>query len=144
MRYFNDSGTIRSYPSIPKLIIFICFGILLSFSSTHANEPAVILDMGFESDYIYSLDLTVMRSDDGDVKIVKIGFFSPFRRYSWFRVGDVIETVNGRRTTVYALSNLNQNETPWIKYRRGLVVSELQIGLEKVIYSQSYYLDAQR
>lgn len=93
-----------------------------------------------EEEYIRNLDLTVVERDEGDVAILKIGRHSPFRRYSWFRVGDVIEEVNGVKSTVYVLHALT-NETPKIKYRRGIEFSTIrQIGLETNIYDIPLYM----
>lgn len=93
-----------------------------------------------EEEYIRHLDLTVIESVEGDVTIIKIGRHSPFRRYSWFRVGDVIEEVNGVKSTVYVLHSLS-SEPPRIKYRRGLEMSAIrQIGLEKTVYGRPLYV----
>ncbi len=93
-----------------------------------------------EEEYISNLDLTVVEHDEGNVAIMKIGRYSPFRRYSWFRVGDVIEEVNGVKSTAYALHALT-NESPKIKYRRGVGLSTMrQIGLEKNIYDIPLYV----
>lgn len=93
-----------------------------------------------EEEYIRNLDLTVVERDEGNVAILKIGRHSPFRRYSWFRVGDVIEEVNGVKSTVYVLHALT-NESPKIKYKRGVGLSIIrQIGLEKNIYDIPLYV----
>ena len=114
---------------------------MFSCQPVQAGEQAVWMEREMAQDYIYSLDLTVVENDLGDIKIVKIGYYSPFRRYSWFRVGDVIEEVNGERTTLYSLSSLSKHETPWIKYRRGPEVSEKQIGLETSVFGPSDFVD---
>ncbi len=72
-----------------------------------------------------------MENDRGDIEIVKTGIYSPFRRYSWFRVGDMIEIINGEKTSVLVLHSLRYHETPWIKYRRGNDISKLQNRFEK-------------
>lgn len=94
-------------------------------------------------EYIKILDITVIEQDEGEVAIIKIGRFSPLRRYSWFRVGDIIETVDGIKTTVYSLLAINENQGPHIKYRRGAdLEAERQISLEKPIYDRPLYVSA--
>ena len=95
-----------------------------------------------EREYIETLDITVVEHGDGAVVILAIGRHSPFRRYSWFRVGDVIETVDGVKTTVYVLNSLRESQDPLIKFRRGVDLStERQIGLERSIYGLPPYLN---
>ena len=95
-----------------------------------------------DNEYIKALDITVAEQNEGSVVILQIGRYSPFRRYSWFRAGDVIETVNGVKTTVYVLNSLQKNQDPYIKYRRGVNISaERQISLEMSIYGLPPYLN---
>ncbi len=141
MRYLNNFLNTEYHQLFAQLIFIVCLGIMFTFNSTLAMEGVDIQILNLDKDYIHSLDLTVMKNDSGDIEIVKIGYYSPFRRYSFFRVGDVIETVNGERTTIFALSSLGDYETPWIKYRRGNDIAELQIGLEKTVYGPPDYLD---
>ncbi len=94
-------------------------------------------------EYIKILDITVVEQDEGEVTILKIGRFSPLRRYSWFRVGDIIESVDGIKTTVYSLLAINENQGPHIKYRRGTdLEAERQISLEKPVYDIPLYVSA--
>jgi hypothetical protein len=45
----------------------------------------------------------------------------------------MIEIINGERTSVFVLPSLRYYKTPWIKYRRGNQISELQNRFEKII-----------
>ncbi|GEM_PF-3373523 len=140
MPYINDFQAPQYHPSFAKLIIFVCLGFMLCSKSIRANEVVESMSVDIKPDYIYSLDLTVAENDSEDIEIIKIGLYSPFRRYSWFRVGDVIESINGINATINELSSLRDYETPWIKFRRGHDVSEVQIGLEKTMYRPPAYL----
>ena len=120
-------GTLKRMLTIGALAVF-----LLSASIAYA-----------ESEYIKALDITVIEQEEGNVAILQIGRYSPFRRYSWFRAGDVIESVNGVKTTVYVLNSLQKDQDPHVKYRRGDNVSaERQISLEISIYGLPPYLNA--
>ncbi|KMP12542.1 hypothetical protein UZ36_00285 [Candidatus Nitromaritima sp. SCGC AAA799-C22] len=142
MRNLVYSKSIRKTPA--HLLVVLVSVFLLNFGAAHAENEIFFDEPGMEQEYIHTLDLTVIESDRGDIQIAKIGYYSPFRRYSWFRVGDVIESVNGEKTTLITLYGLAENETPWIKYRRGFEVSEKQIGLEKVMYGPPDFLDMSR
>ena len=109
--------------SIISLIVAIAIPLLLMVPKTEAGE------------YIKSLDITVIESSEGDVAIQEIGRHSPFRRYSWFRIGDVIQEVDGIKTSIYVLVALQNNQTPHIKYKRsGDLSAERQISLVKSVY----------
>lgn len=105
--------------------------------------PLMLVSKAYaDNEYIKALDITVAEQDRGGVVILEIGKYSPFRRYSWFRVGDVLETVDGVKTSVYVLNSLQKNQDPHIKYRRGVNISaERQIGLEQPIYGPPSYVD---
>lgn len=97
-----------------------------------------------EAEYITVLDITVFERADGDVAILQIGRYSPFRRYSWFRVGDVIVEVNGIKTTTFVLNTLHKNQEPYIKFKRGAdAIAERQISLGQPVYGLPPYLNRQ-
>jgi len=150
MRCLNRYSLTRDVVFLRSIFSLLCFGIFLNINHSYAfgiflninhsyaDESFVVTGNTYEESYIHKLDLTVA-NQYGEVEITKIGLFSPFRRYSWFRVGDVIEAINGKKTTVLGLSELKENSTPWVKYRRGSETSEIQIGLEKTIFGQHDY-----
>ena len=138
MRCLNRYRFTRDVVFLRSIFSLLCFGIILNINHSYADESFVVTGNTYEESYIHKLDLTVA-NQYGEVEITKIGLFSPFRRYSWFRVGDIIETINGKKTTVLVLSALKENSTPWVKYRRGSETSEIQIGLEKTIFGHHDY-----
>ena len=119
MRYFNAFLTPQNHPLFAQLMLVVCLGVMFTFNSTLTSKRVDIHILRLDQGYIPSLHLTVTENDRGDIEIVKTGIYSPFRRYSWFRVGDMIEIINGERTSVLVLHSLRYHETPWIKYRRG-------------------------
>lgn len=123
---------VNAFPPLWKMALaLVVVTAFLSTPQVYANE-----------EYIKALDITVLERDEGDVVILKIGRFSPFRRYSWFRAGDVIENVDGVKTTIYVLHALHSNQDPHIKYRRdnGLTAMR-QISLEKPVYGPPAYIN---
>lgn len=94
-------------------------------------------------EYIKVLDITVAKDISGDIKIVNIGRHGPFRRYSWFRVGDVIEAIDGVKTGILELREIDRKQDPKIRFRRGMRVVERQISLETILYGDPPYLNFQ-
>ena len=87
-----------------------------------------------KEEYISHLDLLVCENNEGKVEIVKIGRLSPFRKYSWFRVGDLIEEVEGQAASVILLHSTYGNLQAWIKFRRGGLSRKIQMPLTLSIY----------
>ena len=115
------------------ILILIAFTAMLLLTSPKAEAY---------DEYIKSLDITVTENEEGNVAIVNIGRYSPFRRYSWFRVGDVIETVDGVKTSIFVLVALQNNQTPHIKFKRSNDNSaERQISLINPVYGVPDYID---
>ena len=97
-----------------------------------------------ETEYITVLDITVVEHDNGNVAILQIGRYSPFRKYSWFRAGDVIVEINGIKTTTFALNALDKKHEPFIKFQRGTdPIVERQISLRQSVYGLPPYLNRQ-
>ena len=59
------------------IIGFALFFVLFSIPGYGAERQS--------SEYVWVLDIDVIANDNGEVMIVRIGRFGPFRRYSWFR-----------------------------------------------------------
>ncbi len=118
---------------------FIIIGLLLFL----APFPSAGEGLSFEHhEYIKALDLTVEENAESEVVIVAIGRYSPFRRYSWFREGDVIESVDNEKATIWGLNALTNSQDPRIAYRRGEhEVSVVQISLEKSFYGLPGWID---
>ena len=138
MRFSPNLGLDHSHcPKTLATVLTACI-MVLSSQPAHAMDGMLTEEeaawLQYQNGYIYNLDLTVREDEVGKYQIVKIGYYSPFRRYSWFRPGDIIEAVNGEEATLCVLSRLDKNQTPWIKYRRGATVSEKQIGLEITVF----------
>ena len=138
MRLFQNLILDHSTPPRTLATVLTVCALMLSSQPAYALDRMLTEEEAawsqYQHGYIYNLDLTVKEDEVGKYEIVKIGYYSPFRRYSWFRPGDVIEAVNGEKTTLCVLSGLDKNQTPWIKYRRGATVSEKQIGLEMTVF----------
>ena len=115
-------------------IFFLAWFFIAITGSGYSQVRDGIYEHGSKTEYISGLDLFVVEKIDGDIQINKIGMLSPFRRYSWFRVGDVIEEVNNKRVSIDLLNNLHNNQIAWIKYRRRLVVEKKQIDLKLSVY----------
>lgn len=108
------------------IIGFALFFVLLSIPGYGAEKGS--------SEYIWVLDINVTTNDNGEVMITKIGRFGPFRRYSWFRVGDVIEAVDGSKPSIFDLQMIDRKRLPKIRFRRGTERGERQISLERSYY----------
>lgn len=120
--------------TLKRVLVFIAVMLAISVSNAYADDK----------EYIKTLDITVVEYNEGAVAILQIGRYSPFRRYSWFRIGDIIETVDGVKTTVYVLNSLQKNQDPHIKYRRGVdIPAERQISLEMPVYDRPPYLNSE-
>jgi len=91
--------------------------------------------------YIPTLDLEVTQTLDGKIEIVRIGPYSPFRKYCLFRIGDIIETVDGQETTLFLLYALGNEQNPRIQFnRKGLFTDVVQISLRLSIYGKPAWL----
>lgn len=120
--------------TLKRVLVFIAVMLAISVSNAYADNK----------EYIKTLDITVVEYNEGAVGILQIGRYSPFRRYSWFRIGDIIETVDGVKTTVYVLNSLQKNQDPYIKYKRGVdIPAERQISLEMSVYDRPPYLNSE-
>lgn len=97
-----------------------------------------------EAEYITVLDITVVEHENGNVAILQIGRYSPFRRYSWFRAGDIIVEINGIKTTTFILNSLDKKNEPFIKFKRGAdPEAERQISLRQPVFGLPPYLNNQ-
>ncbi len=120
-------------------IFFLAWFFIAVAGSGHSQGRDGRYELGLNKEYIFKLDLTVLEKINGDIEINKIGPRSPFRRYSWFRVGDVIEEVNNQKASIFLLTTLNHDQLAWIKYRRKLVIEKKQIDLKLSVYGPSPY-----
>lgn len=83
----------------------------------------------YTGEYIRHLDLVVDEGHDGSIVIVKIGRWSPFRRYPWFRAGDTIDEVENQKASILVLRSLTANQDAWITFTRGEDSKKVQINL---------------
>lgn len=117
-----------------KYIFIIGLALVLVFQAM----PVYALD---RVEYVWILDITVDQGNNGEITIAAIGRYGPFRRYSWFRIGDVIEAVDGVRVaSIFDLLSIHREQDPFIRYRRGVDVEEKQISLERSIYGAPPFL----
>ncbi|MFQ5672476.1 MAG: hypothetical protein ACE5G9_05225 [Nitrospinales bacterium] len=113
----------------------VFISMLTLFCLLYPNQGyAITMVKGMTGEYIKVLDITVAENRQGDINIVRIGRYGPFKRYSWFRVGDVIEAVDGKKVSIFDLQGIDQSQTPFIRYRRGRQTAERQISLERTLY----------
>lgn len=123
----------RTLKLIVKYLITIIITLLFQSTPVYA-----------EAEYITVLDITVVEHENGNVAILQIGRYSPFRRYSWFRAGDIIVEINGIKTTTFILNALDRKNEPFIKYKRGAdPVAERQISLRQPVFGLPPYLNNQ-
>ena len=121
-------------------IFFLVWFFFAVAGSGHSQVRDDIHEFSSKVEYIFKLDLTVLKKINGDIEIIEIGRVSPFRRYSWFRAGDVIEEVNNQKASLFLLTTLNHDQIAWIKYRRRSVVQKKQIDLKVSVYGRPPYL----
>ncbi|MBI5427711.1 MAG: hypothetical protein HZA02_05445 [Nitrospinae bacterium] len=118
---------------------FVIIGLLLALALFLPGDQGFTFD---RHEYIKTLDITVEENAESEVVIVNIGRYSPFRRYSWFRAGDVIESVDNAKATIWGLNALTNSQEPRITYRRGAHgISAVQISLEKSFYGLPGWLN---
>ena len=116
--------------------------VLTLAGPAEAGEVEYVLSAGEEEiRYIPTLDLEVTQTLDGKIEIVRIGPYSPFRKYCLFRIGDIIETVDGQETTLFLLYALGNEQNPRIQFnRKGLFTDVVQISLRLSIYGKPAWL----
>lgn len=113
-----------------KYIIMIVLVVFCALAPRQGYAATAVKN----GEYIQALDITVAETPSGDIDIIHIGRYGPFRRYSWFRVGDVIEAVDGKKVSIFDLQGIDRSQTPVIRYRRGQYTAERQISLERTLY----------
>ncbi len=122
------------------ILVFLVGFIFPAPGNANATESYSPGEQIVQKEYIRVLDITVLENESGEIRIADIGRYSPFRRYSWFRVGDVIERVDGVRTSIFRLNSLNNYQLLWVKYRRGPKSVKRQISLELSVYGLPPYV----
>ncbi len=116
--------------------IILCFAtFLINVDPSKAHDHTASAMMKYPGEYIKHLDIVVDTSKDGSVSIVKIGRWSPFRRYPWFRLGDTILEVEGKKASLSVLHSLIQNKQAWITFTREDYLNKVQINLSLNFFS---------
>ncbi|MBT3365688.1 MAG: hypothetical protein HN472_14400 [Nitrospina sp.] len=106
----------------------ILCSFLIGVHPTNAHDYPDMLK--YPGEYIRHLDIIVNEDESGSISIVKIGRWSPFRRYPWFRAGDTIDEVEEKKASLISLRSLIRNQDAWISYTRGEYSHRVQINLK--------------
>lgn len=123
-------------------IALLLFAIILLglYGESCAENGYAEKSWGVETEYIAVLDLTIWENENGEIQITQIGRYSPFRRYSWFRAGDVILSLNGREPSIFSLNSLSNDQSLSVKFKRDGFVGEREISLELSVYGLPPYI----
>ncbi len=111
------------------ILSLIALLFMVGTSSAHNHHNM----LEYPGEYIRHLDIVVDENEDGNITIVKIGKWSPFRRYPWFRAGDTIDKVEGKKASLFILHSLLPNQDAWITYTRD-ISHKVQINLTLISF----------
>jgi hypothetical protein len=100
------------------LTVLFSVSLLISVGVSHAHNHTLQNMLQYSGEYIQHLNIVVDEDKHGSITIVKIGKWSPFRRYPWFRKGDTIDKVEGKKANLLVLRSLIPNQDVWITYTR--------------------------
>ena len=97
---------------------------------------------GLETVEIKTLGISVSENTQGSLTLVRITQTPPFRRYSFFTVGDLIQKIDHEDSSIFGLESLQETDEPFITFYSMRLQRQVrvQIKLNHSLYPKPPYV----